>query len=76
VSLAVVSILYTGGKILDSDWVIAAMVLSMPYVALGFFTWLFVRQSNRPVALGILLGCATPFLIVFIVTGGCGLFMF
>lgn len=72
--LGVGSWLLTGGR--SDDWMIAALFLCIPYGIVGFIAWAIVRNKNRAVALGILFGSITPFVAVFTVTGGCGLFMF
>ena len=76
VSLAVASLLVSGGRFSLYDWQLGMLLLCIPYAVLGLIIWSVVRKSNRPVALGVLFGCATPLLVVFIVTGGCGLFLF
>jgi hypothetical protein len=46
------------------------------YPIIGLAVWAAIRVQHRSVALGILLGGVTPFIITFVMTGGCGLFDF
>ena len=55
------------------DWTIGVLLLCIPYAIAGLIIWIIMRKRNRAVALGVLLGGVTPFVAVFIVTGGCGL---
>ena len=75
VILAAVSWLFTGGGS-DGYWMIGVLLLCVPYIIVGIIAWAIVRNKNRSIALGILLGSIAPFVAVFIGTGGCGLFMF
>ncbi len=52
------------------------IMLSIPMAFIGVIIWSFLRRKNRPVALGILFAGFTPFVIIFLFTGGCGLFYF
>ncbi len=45
----------------------------IPYAIIGVFLWLGLRKTNRPRALGLMFGCSTPFIGIFILSGGCGL---
>ena len=74
--LAAISWLLTFGDSSESNWTISVLLLCIPYIIAGVIVWAIVRNKNRPIALGILFGSITPFIAVFIVTGGCGLFMF
>jgi len=73
VILATVSWILTGG---DNYWILGVLLLSIPYIIVGLIVWVIVRRKNRPISLGILFGSMTPFIVMFIVTGGCGLLMF
>jgi len=57
----------------SSDWTFSMLIICIPCVVIGIIAWLNVRKTKRAAALGILFGCLTPFVIVFILTGGCGL---
>lgn len=57
-------------------WMIGMLVLCIPYIIVGFIVWAILRSKSRPIALGILFASFTPFVIVFAITGGCGLFVF
>ena len=67
--------LLTGSRSYN-DWTFGILLLSLPYIIAGIIAWAIVRGKNRSIALGILFGSIAPFVAVFIVTGGCGLFMF
>ena len=43
----------------------------IPYSIIGVIAWAVVRIINKAVALGILLGSVTSFVVVLIATGGC-----
>ena len=60
----------------DSNWMLGVLFLCIPYLIIGLFAWVIVRNNHRVVALGVLFGSITPFIGVFIGTGGCGLFLF
>jgi len=68
--------LLNGSGFSYSDWMLFTMIFSLPLIAVGLIIWSLSRHRNKPVALGVLFGCMTPFIVIFIVTGGCGLFMF
>ncbi len=57
----------------DSYWFIGVMLLCIPYAIVGVIAWAIIKKRNRAVALGILLASLTPFIFVFLGTGGCGL---
>ncbi|MCL2815333.1 MAG: DUF4407 domain-containing protein [Oscillospiraceae bacterium] len=58
-------------------WMFVAMIFGIPYAILGTIVWAVMWATaphrSRALALGIFLGCITPFIVIFIVTGGCGL---
>ncbi len=56
----------------NSYWILGVLLLSIPYAFIGFCIWSFIKTKNRPIALGVLLGSLTPFIIIFVITGGCG----
>jgi len=67
--LCVISFLLTSGNLLGG-----VFIFCIPYAIIGLIVWATVRMNNKPAALGILLGSVTPFIAIFIATGGCGLF--
>ena len=50
-----------------------SIILLIPYAIAGGIAWAVTLNINRRVALGLLLGGFTPFIIFFVLTGGCGL---
>jgi len=72
--LAAVSWLLIGGGS-DNYWITGLLLLCIPYIISGLIVWAVIRRKNRSIALGILFGSITPFIVVFCVTGGCGLFV-
>ena len=52
------------------DFTFYLMILCIPYIAVGLLIWVIIRIKYRPVALGILLGSLTPFIVTFIMIGG------
>ncbi|MDR0476745.1 MAG: hypothetical protein LBH14_02230 [Desulfobulbaceae bacterium] len=73
VVLTAITLLFTAGTDL-SYWVIPAFMVSIPSIIVGIVIGFVMWNKNRSVALGILLGSITPFIIIFVGTGGCGLF--
>ncbi|MCL1793866.1 MAG: hypothetical protein FWG34_08350 [Oscillospiraceae bacterium] len=73
--LAVFPLFFASGKN-SGEWVFIVLLFCIPYCIMGLIAWAIIRIINRPVALGILFGSMTPFIAVFIGTGGCGFFMF
>ncbi|MGL5439489.1 MAG: hypothetical protein ACRDA4_03775 [Filifactoraceae bacterium] len=57
-------------------WLMMIFIICIPYILVGLVIWAILRKKNRSIALGILFGSITPFIVVFLFTGGCGLFMF
>lgn len=49
-------------------------IFNIIYVVVGFCVWVFIGNFTKSIALGILLGSITSFVVVFISTGGCGIF--
>lgn len=45
-------------------------IFFVPYAIVGLIAWLIVRKGDKVIALGILLGSLTPFVVV-IANGGC-----
>ena len=74
--LAVVSWLLMGGESNNGYWMLGLMLLCIPYIIIGIIAWIIVRIKSRPIALGILFGSITPFIAIFIGTGGCGMVRF
>ena len=60
--------------IVDRDWSYFIYVLCIPYAVAGLILWAFTRKKNGAVALGMLFGCQTPFYVVCLLTGGCGMY--
>lgn len=57
-------------------WDLFVMIVSIPYFGISFFIWLVLKRKNRALALGILLAGITPLIMIFLLTGGCGLLSF
>ena len=79
--LAAILVLCVASWIIPGDggtnnWLFGVLLLCIPYIIIGLIAWAVLRKKNRAIALGILLGSITPFIAVFIGTGGCGLYMF
>ena len=64
--------LFTGGFTGDY-WIINAMLLCIPYALVGLVGWAIAQIKSKAMALGILLAGITPFVVIFVMTGGCGL---
>ena len=73
---AAASWLLTGGYRDYGAWTIGALLLSIPYIIAGLIAWSIMRKKNRAIALGLLYGSITPMIVIFIVTDGCGMFVF
>ena len=72
--LFIISFLLVRG---ETYLLISLFILSIPYALIGLVVSAIVRMNNnKSVASGILLGSITPFIVVFISTGGCGLIYF
>ena len=50
-----------------------SLLLIIPYAIAGAVAFGITVNKNRRIAFGLLLGGATPFIIFFVLTGGCGL---
>ena len=57
-------------------WELGVIFLGAFSAIVGLIAWGSIKNRNRAIALGILLGSITPFIFLFIVTGGCGLVTF
>ena len=66
-----ISLLFTGGAY--DYWALGVLLLCIPCAFAGLISWAIVRRKNKSIALGILLGGLTPFIAVFVMSGGCGL---
>jgi lysylphosphatidylglycerol synthetase-like protein (DUF2156 family) len=76
VIFAAVSLFFGRGL---NGFMFAAWVFSIPYAIIGVIigtVLLLTAERSRALALGILFGGMTPFIIVFTATGGCGLLVF
>lgn len=47
---------------------------SIPLAVIGFILWRVIRNKNKSLAIGLLLGCMAPFTYLFLITKGCGIF--
>ena len=50
-----------------------SLLLPIPYAIAGSIAFAVMINKNRRIALGLLLGGISPFVIFFVLTGGCGL---
>lgn len=76
--LGFIVLLLVFGIIFISDhWTIGlgCMIFSIPFAFLGLLLWGIFRKINKPLAIGFLLGGILPFSVVFVFTGGCGIFI-
>ena len=71
--LILISLIFSGMGSDTSAFLIIIFLLCIPYGIIGLVVWIIVRINDKIVALGILLGSITPFVVVFCATGGCGL---
>ena len=72
--LVTVAILVAASWLIAKDsWIMVLWVFCIPCGIVGLITWAIVRVKNRAVALGILFGTLTPFVVTFVATDGCGL---
>lgn len=57
--------------------IIGAFFLALLFIVIGMVLWVIIRVAfnKRFAALGVLVGSFTPILVMFIFTGGCGIFL-
>jgi hypothetical protein len=64
-------------KLYDGYGMITALLLAILYITIGIIIWAVIRFGikKRFLAFGFLIGGFSPLLVIFIITGGCGLFI-
>ena len=67
IAIIALSSILTGGI---HNWIMGAWSQIL-VVIIGIIAWAMVRGDNKAVALGILLGSITPFVILFLLVGAC-----
>ena len=61
----------------DPDWwARITLTLCIPAIIVGMVIWAILKRRNAAVALGILFSSQTPFFIICILSGGCGLYTY
>ena len=60
----------------ENWWAQITLWLCIPAILAGVVIWAIVKRRNMSIAMGILFGSQTPFYIVCILTGGCGLYTY
>ena len=57
-------------------WTPVTLALCVPSIIVGIIVWAAFKRRRLALALGILFGSQTPFVIVCALTGGCGLYTY
>ena len=57
-------------------WTPVTLALCIPSIIVGIIVWTTLKRRRLALALGILFGSQTPFVIVCALTGGCGLYTY
>jgi hypothetical protein len=70
-------IMFISFKMYHGYGVISSFFLAILFMFIGLAIWAITnfRLKKRSLALGFLIGGFAPFLIMFIFTGGCGIFI-
>jgi hypothetical protein len=70
-------VLFASFKMYHGYGVIGSFFLAILFMCIGFAIWAIANfgLKKRSLALGFLIGGLSPFLIMFIFTGGCGIFI-
>lgn len=70
-------ILFIAFKMYQGYGVISSFFLAILFTAIGIVVWAITNYGfkRRKLALGFFIGGLAPFLIMFIFTGGCGIFI-
>ncbi|MDP4133371.1 MAG: hypothetical protein Q8882_05105 [Bacillota bacterium] len=74
--LIVMGGIYIWDRVVSTSYMgILSMLGSILMAALGCILWAIVRIKNKSLAIGFLLGGMVPFMYIFFMTGGCGIFL-
>jgi hypothetical protein len=60
-------------RIFAGELVILALCIT--FIIAGLIAWAIVKPKSIAVALGVLFGSQTPFVVVCVITGGLGLYL-
>jgi hypothetical protein len=70
-------VLFTSFKMYHGYGIINSFFLAILFMTIGTIVWAILNfgLKKRSLALGFFIGGLAPFLIMFIFTGGCGIFI-